>query len=280
MFAVARGIEWLGRRVRQGRVIYLAAEGAGGVRKRLRAYASENGIDLNDVPLSIIDAPANFLAKDEKSIGEVVINGGSAALIIIDTLAQVTPGGDENSSSDMGNVIAACKYLHKLTGAFVLLVHHTGKDATRGARGHSSLMAAMDSAIEIVKDGNLRRVMLSKMKDGRDGLLATFKLRPVIVGYDEYGDEETSCIVDYIDAPGGNGRSKHKSKYKNAVLAAYDSYNDLDLPTKESIVDAALSHLPDGIGEGKRDSRREQLQRAFDGLVANGEIEHVAVDCR
>jgi hypothetical protein len=52
---IARGVDWRGRKVKKGRVIYVAAEGVGGFRKRLNAYASHHEISLNELDVGIID---------------------------------------------------------------------------------------------------------------------------------------------------------------------------------------------------------------------------------
>jgi hypothetical protein len=50
----------------------------------------------------------------------------------------------------MGLALSHCKHIYEVTGAIVLLVHHSGKDAAKGARGWSGIRAAADTEIEIV----------------------------------------------------------------------------------------------------------------------------------
>ena len=45
---IAHGLPWLGRKTAAGSVVYVAAEGAGGLRKRLAAYARHHSISLAD----------------------------------------------------------------------------------------------------------------------------------------------------------------------------------------------------------------------------------------
>ena len=74
-------------------------------------------------------------------------------------------------------------------------MHHTGKDSTRGLRGHSSLFAAMDAAIEVSRDGDRREWKVAKSKDGQDGEAHPFKLHVEVLGTEPTGDEITSCVV-------------------------------------------------------------------------------------
>lgn len=198
--AIARGEPWRGRKVRQGKVAYIAAEGAEGFRKRLAAYAQRNEVDLAQVPLSVLNAAPNLLEKvDAKDIVVGIRAAGGADLIIVDTFAQTTPGANENAGEDVGKALSHCKRIHELTGAMVVLIHHSGKDATKGARGWSGLRAAADAEIEVVRTDAGRFLRLSKNKDGEDGLEWGFDLEVVQLGVDEDLDPITSCVV--VDAP-------------------------------------------------------------------------------
>ena len=83
----------------------------------------------------------------------------------------------------------------------VVLVHHTGKDATKGLRGHSSLFAALDAAVEVSRDGDRREWKVAKAKDGQDGDAHPFKLHIETLGTDDYGDAVTSCVVVADNGP-------------------------------------------------------------------------------
>jgi hypothetical protein len=127
-------------------------------------------------------------------------------IIVIDTLNAATPGMDENSSEDMGRAIEAAKRIQEVCGGLVLLIHHSGKDATRGLRGHSSLQAALDTLIEVTKDNDYRTWTLKKSKDGADGESHPFRLDIVELGLDADGDPITSCVIghdmpDTVPAP-------------------------------------------------------------------------------
>ncbi|EEF24882.1 conserved hypothetical protein, partial [Ricinus communis] len=86
--------------------------------------------------------------------------------------------------------------LQKSVGGLVLLVHHTGKDTTKGLRGHSSLYAALDAAIEVSRADCRREWSVAKSKDDVDGGSHRFVLHVVDLGQDDYGDAITSCVVE------------------------------------------------------------------------------------
>lgn len=274
--AIARGVEWRGHKVTQGRVAYIAAEGAGGFRKRLQAYAHHHGIALSDLPIGVIPSAPNLLQKaDALDVAKAVLAWGGADLIIIDTLAQTTPGGNENSGEDVGKALAHCKGIHKATGALVLLVHHSGKDTTRGARGWSGLRAAADVEMEVTRFENDRVLSLTKQKDGEDGVEFGFRLHQILLGEDEDGEEITSCVVEHTSAVDKSQRASKKEPKGNIekmLLRLFKDTMDLaDGTVKETeLIEAAVDQMP--VGEGKRDRRRERVMRAMESLLSSGAL--------
>lgn len=194
--AVAGGdYEWFGRRVTQCPVTYVCLEGEAGMGKRVKAWRLHHKQPVPDA-LQFITQPFDLLSDDVPELAKSVIAGGGAGgLVILDTLNRAAPGADENSSVDMGNLIAAAKQLQNLTGGMVLLVHHTGKDATKGLRGHSSLYAALDGAIEVIATDNRKAWSVAKSKDDVTGDAHPFKLEIITVGIDDEGEEITSCVA-------------------------------------------------------------------------------------
>ncbi len=203
--AIARGNDWRGRRTRRGLVLYVAGEGAASVRARVAAYHMVNP-DLGGLPFAVISQPVDF--RSAESIDRLlttikmaeVETGETAALIIIDTLARAMPGGDENSSEDMGTVIAFAHQLRTESGAAVVFVHHSGKDPSKGARGSSALRAAADTEILVEGLTGTRTATVSKQRDLPVGEPMPFELSLVQIGIDEDdGSAITSCVVKHVE---------------------------------------------------------------------------------
>jgi hypothetical protein len=165
-----------------------------------------DGINADDVLLEVISSPMNLMSAADVddvllAIKDTAERIGQPRLIIVDTL-NGTMQGDENASLDMGMYLAGIKRLAVATGALVLLVHHSGKNLDRGARGHSSLKAAVDIEIELQGDGNGHHtVTLQKVRDGQSGEVIAFNLRVVKMGVDEFGENVTTCVLEPTDAP-------------------------------------------------------------------------------
>lgn len=149
--SVASGIQWLGHAVRQGTVIYVAAEGTGGLNKRLAAWKMARGVDTLE---SLYFVPDAVSLLDAQMVTEVIEEAEHLRpiLIVFDTHARCMAGGDENSAQDTGLVIQQLDRTRVETGAGTLTVHHTGKNRT-SERGSGALRGAVDTMIELKTKG-------------------------------------------------------------------------------------------------------------------------------
>ncbi|KQB56016.1 MULTISPECIES: AAA family ATPase [Acidovorax] len=190
--AIAEGQRWFDCRVEAAPVVYAALEGEAGFKLRAQAWETSRGRALPD-SLRIMLQPFKLTdSQDVIDLADVVPRG---AVVVLDTLNRAAPTADENSSRDMGEILEAAKTLQTLTGGLVVLVHHTGKNAAAGLRGHSSLFAAMDAAIEVSREGDRREWKVTKSKDGQDGTAHQFKLQVEALGTEPTGEAITSCVV-------------------------------------------------------------------------------------
>ena len=281
MFAIARGIDWRGRKTRQGRVAYIAAEGAEGFRKRLAAYSSHQQVDLADVPMTVLNAAPNLMElKDAKDLAAGVLVAGGADIIVVDTFAQTTPGANENAGEDVGKALGHCKRLHELTGALVVLIHHSGKDSSKGARGWSGLRAAADAEIEIVREATGRYLRLSKNKDGEDGLEWGFDLEVVTIGTDEDLDPITSCVVVEAQMPivgaGAVRRLGVVEKVVNEVIQEFAQAQTEGIEVGPVLAEAVKRMEPPT--DGKRDTRKMRARKALESLCAGDDSPYWIAD--
>jgi len=228
--AIAMGAEWRGRKVKKGRVVYVCAEGAGGYRKRLVAYCQHHGIDIEDLDVWVVHVAPDLLKKDKvKQLIKALEPLSPIALVVVDTLARSTPGADENSAKEMGEAVAACTQISLALHATVLIIHHSGKDDTKGARGSSAIRAAVDTELAVTREPNknVRGLTVTKQKDGEDGEEMGFSLEIVTIGLDDEGDPITSCVVEHSSATPKKGKTKAPSKHQKSVLEEVEAITDL-----------------------------------------------------
>lgn len=233
-FCVSTGRECLGRRTQQGLVVYLAAEAPGSFMNRIVAIKKEYAVE--QAPLAVIRNSLNFVQRGEHGgapgIGEDVRDVIKACvelaqryhlpivLVIIDTVSSVMSGENENAPDGMGAFIAAMRAIRNNVGCAVLGVHHAGKNEAAGARGHSSLKAAVDAEIHIVHEGEQRQARITKLRDGEIGGSFAFELDQVVLGVDQEGDLVTTCLVRAAEASASAGPSAKLSGQETQAFAS------------------------------------------------------------
>ena len=176
---VGTNTDWHGRRVQQGSVVYLAAEGALGFKSRAAAWAKSHGIRSIQHAHYVLD-PINLM--DLRSVEAFLRTlrdemEDKPILVVIDTLARSMAGGDENETRDMSAVVTGLGRIQTL-GCSVLVVHHQGHndDAIR-ARGSSVLPAAADYMLRTAKTGRTVRLECAKQKDAEEFTPLKFELK-------------------------------------------------------------------------------------------------------
>jgi hypothetical protein len=234
---VAWGREWRGRIVDKGAVVYLSLEGAQGVQNRMNAFAAHH--NCGSLPFVAMPKPVNLLNDDadvQAVIGLVEYIAAKTSLpvrmVVVDTLSRAMAGGNENSSEDMTALIGNCDKIRDATGAHLCIVHHSGKDEARGARGHSSLRAATDTEIEIKRDPEVTRsvVRVAKQRDLEACDPLAFTLQPIVLGTNRRGKDVTSCVVLEPDETVELARSAALSPQEKEAFEAF-----LELAQKEQI---------------------------------------------
>lgn len=266
---------WFGREIVERDVVYAALEGGRGIQQRTKAWeaANQRGADNAKFWLSEFS-----LLSDENIqhlVTAITASCKPGAVVIIDTLAQATAGADENSAQDMGLVLKAAQAISAAVSGLVVLVHHSGKDASRGLRGHSALNGAMDAVIAVERDNKtgLRSWRVTKMKDADDGARGQFQLDVETLGVDEFGAPITSCAVREITAFGyaSTGKSSTPTgRHQRAVLDALQAHTDADEGwTEAHLVQVAKDALA-GVATRHRATR---AKAAIDGLIDGGFIE-------
>lgn len=277
--AIAEGQKWFDCRVKAAPVVYTALEGEAGVKLRTMAWEAHRGRALPD-NFRMILQPFSLTAPND--IGDLASVVPTGAVLVLDTLNRAAPTSDENSSKDMGEILEAAKQLQTLTQGLVLIVHHSGKNASSGLRGHSSLFAAMDAVIHVARNGDARSWSVEKSKDGIDGDIHSFKLKVETLGTEETGEAITSCIVERDTSESSNRSIKlPRGGNQRLVLEAIRPLFKAGQVGKEGAPPtAACIEVQEAILAGGKNlvcenSRRNSRARdAINGLKAAGVLGH------
>ena len=285
--AIARGVEWMGRKTEPGLVIYLATESPNSIKTRLQAYQRHHGCSVPN--FAVVQVPVNFYERntDVTAICKLVEMteakyGQKARIIVGDTLARISAGANENSGEDMGPVMARFDALSKETGAHVLVIHHNGKDQAKGARGWSGIRAHIDTEIELVEKDGQRTATITKQRElsGKNNQIA-FDLHVVKLGITKWGDDATSCIVvpidiDSIETEGKESKAvgKYRQVFEAAVMdkGRWDSKINRPFISMDALGEFCKSNESLGKTEG---ARRTAIHRLKSELVKAGYIEQL-----
>jgi len=229
---ISLGLPWMNRQVKQAAVVYLAAESPRSIIDRARALEAHLGQPLHQLfivncPLDLYDqagdtlAVVNTIIKIERHFQVTV------GCVVADTLARVIGAGDENKAADMGVVIKHIDLIRAATNAQFILVHHTGKDKTNGARGSSALRAATDTEIEVAdnQDGTPKIATVTKQRDlpGKNTSLG-FDLAIVELGKGIFGNVFTTCVVESRAVESG-GQERMLTDLQREILEFIRSAN-------------------------------------------------------
>jgi hypothetical protein len=291
---VAAGRLWFGRRVKQGAVLYVAAERVGLVKRRLAAFRLHHNID--NLPLAVISGAIDLRSSHVSACDIIACGrrleddtGIKMALIEIDTVARVLAGGDENSSKDIGALVDNLARIQETTGAHVLVLHHVPHDQQR-MRGHGALLAACDTTIRIENTGTIRTATIDKTNDGHEGERLAFTLRSIELHRDvDTGETTTAPIVLPVD--GEQHAATHVGRAARLPKAASIALRALT----EALADfgaeaAAFDHVPPhvrvvtiaqwrqqayrrGISTSEEERAKQQaFKRASEYLIGAGRV--------
>lgn len=223
---------WFRHKLRRFGVVYVIAEGADDFEIRLHAWRIENNIPPDTIlpfvflPTSIdmrsSDADTIKLGEEIKALSAIMLEktGVEVGAIVIDTVARALAGGNENASEVMGAFVINCGKLQAATAAAVIGVHHGGKEAGRGPRGHEGLHGAADFEIEVIgaNGGEPNAWTIRKLKAGPAGATHRFRLKPISLTKDEEGDEVVSCVVLDSEAQAAAERPEPAAKKRGFKL--------------------------------------------------------------
>ena len=202
---IAAGVGYNGRTTKHGPVLYVPLEG-GAFDNRVLMWCKAHDRAIEDVPIYISDEPLNLLDSKD-ALEQLILLGKNIAAkekqpikaVIIDTLSRAMAGGNENEPQAMTALIGNGDEVWKTLDTVVMLVHHTGKDETRGLRGHSSLHGAVDTMIEIKSiSDTTKSARIAKQRNGEDGMSYGFSLEIIDIGTDSEGEMLTTCTVHHM----------------------------------------------------------------------------------
>ncbi|MBY0459527.1 MAG: helicase RepA family protein, partial [Gemmataceae bacterium] len=267
-------------------VLYLALEGQSGIANRVAAFKEFRRANAADLPFQVVPVAVDLLSPDGDVLRVIEAARDAAAemgvpvgLVVVDTLSRAIAGGNENSSEDMGALVRHIDLIRQALPAHVLIVHHSGKDGARGARGHSLLRAATDLEIEIAREFGTRTSVarVTKHKELEAGDEFAFDLLPVELGVNRRGKPVTSCVVRHVDdedRPSAEDVARQKDMLKKVKERQRDAADDQEVLR---VLDAEVGRGQPGCSisriEDAAKCSKERVRESVRRLVERGVIE-------
>ena len=288
----ARGKPFFGHEVKEqvGSVI-VAAEGKGMLRARIAAAMKELGIE-GDIPIAWVKQVPDFnhadglqaFVRDLRTISEhfKIKFGVRLGLVFVDT---VSASFDIKEEADNAEAARVCKVMRRIGDAIVALVvpiHHYGKNAAVGLRGASAWRANADFVLSVMADidpqtGNVsnRQLAIAKDRDGAQGPLTSFTLKPVELGADESGQRWGSmvAVAEAGAAKPASDWPPNLSVFRQALQTAladgaFEDRPFLDGPLLRVVFHdhvrdefAKITHVDSASEEKRREAIRKQFAR-------------------
>ena len=275
---VAAGRDYAGRKVKQARVVYIAAEGQGGFRNRVMEAAKL--LDLGaDLQFDLIEVAPNLGVQDGDAAELIAAieaqsepGDSPVGAIVIDTTSQ-TMGGQNENLEGMATFIVNANSISAHFACLSIAIHHVGKSDTQTPRGWSGLHGANDAEIKVSGLENPHGALICKQKDGEPNWSFQFNLNRAEVGVDEDGDVVTTCTVETLDTPiqaaapsktTGQRLPRRQREFDTAFTEALlasgvDYYIDGDGPMVRAIyVHQIRSHFAKRWATDEQDKRARQ----------------------
>lgn len=272
LVCIAEGGPFLSRTVKQGPVLYVAAERYESATRRLNAMKTDQS-----APIYIIKYQPNLADKRAmRDLGELINEicredyKCGPTLICIDTFSRCIPGVDENSAKEMSRVMqGVAALLEQVPSAAVMIIHHTAKNSS-DSRGSSVVLGAVDLEMLMSKTKNgLLKIEVQKANDVEEGQLLYARLVPVALDAVENADPISVVTVKPTESE--EVKSKQRSKVveerSNKILALIKERASNGAANRQECLKAARERF---FLSEKNSSSSEQFRKVLDALTADG----------
>lgn len=282
---IATGKSWHGVSVRQGRVLYIATEGANGV-GRIRIPGWYDAREVSEVDRgNAFLWPREVLLDSENSVDALIrslnaeIHGQGFTLVVADIFGG-TMLGPETKDETARAWVAGVQGLIRETGVTVMTVAHTGwADETR-ARMHTHFWGSFDTRLKVEGNKNEMETVLSvdRHKDADSHGRWGFRMVPM-TGADGVPTlvPERADDVKIVRRNRVSGKPQIALEALDDALAEYGINRTMDgLPSCKVVAMNDWRKMCDRhrLSESdKEDARRQAFNRARAALQDKDEID-------
>lgn len=269
---IAHGLKWLGKKTTKGPVIYIAAEGGTGLMRRIHAWHKARKLEWAEIDFYVIPSAVMLSSRCAEVVEAAKALGVEPVLVIVDTKSQ-TDEGEENSANDTAAYFRGLgSSFRALWGCAVLVIHHSGLNATERPRGSSAIVGNIDFMFGVFRDEKemLATVANLRQKEGELFDDQTFALSVESLGHDEDGDPITSLVASHI-----NNAEALLEAVQRESRAGRGGNNQLFLSLAvNGIEEKKLRTLfMDELGSKDPEAKRKAYYRAREWAIRSGFLE-------
>jgi hypothetical protein len=258
---IAAGKEWHGRKVKQGLVVFFAAERKTLTERRVAAWSKKHGV--KGIPFAVVGGKLDLTTGviDAKTLAMTIkgleqTSGHQCVLIIIDTVTRTFGSGDQHQSKDMQKYVQSVDELNRATGAHIAAIHHSPWNDDRG-KGAIDLDGAIDVSFVVnvagTGPGKVFTLKCTGSNDGEEGMVASFRLESVPLGTDADGKVTTAPVVVPADMVTYDG-----SNLKGQSAKALDSFK-IAVAEHGQLSPEGSHGFPEGLSVVSRDKWQERF---------------------
>jgi hypothetical protein len=258
---VAHGLPWMGRKTESGQVLYIAAEGGAGLWGRVEAWHRSRRMQWADAPLYVVPQAVDLTVDAWRVVDAAQAIGAQPRLVIVDTLSQ-TYSGEENSANEMAAYLREIGLRFRaLWDCAVLLIHHSGHEATERPRGSSAIRANLDYMLSVFRDEKemIGTLACVKQKDGELFGDADFRMLKVLLDKDDDGDDRTSLVAWHLGTEAERESARAEEAQAGRVGRNQVFLRLLDSCTNERSLRKAYGEM---LGDIDSESKRRAYFRA------------------
>jgi len=285
---IAQGRSMFGRKVRQGRVLYLAFEGKDLFLLKMSALEKRFGSSRNIVyATQSMQLLQNAPRGDDANRLLEIIKAERIDMVVCDTWSKMLASADDNMHSVASGLISVFDRIREETGAAVMVIAHPNKTDKNNPGGSYTTTKDSDAVIKITVVEDLRTAEAIKLRFDKIGPLYSFRLNRVVLGIDSDGDEISSVDIEEVENdPSATDATKKKRSEtlskgaKEASKWLHEAINDLGqvgvygtLASARSVTENEWKIISKKRAHQRSDeARRKQIDRAFTELVAANKI--------
>ncbi len=279
-YSIAAGESWCGRKVEQGAVICALGEGAEGFRGRIQAIRQAHSGDGSDIPFLIVPLAPNLL--NDADVKDFVVAcketmesraGATLRMVCVDTLTAATPGGDQNSTETMSRVVSALRYISNELDCVAAVIHHVGKDQSRGARGSSVFNGDLDTELTVEETVPGRfQVRQTKQRDFEKGAPLRFVQHQAVIGQDDDGDDVTAvhAVYDHEAASADDGFDEEFQSCMPAIQERIARGEWAKSVLSDQWVGLEIADVLGWSGDPTKSPLKERIQALIDWALQRG----------